>query len=313
MIRPFDLRDVGAVRALSERGVCLDTATGLIRGHHPLQSALVGYLMPGMNAPTLLWRSENGETLTCGQVRHRSGDDKARLMWMSPRREMAEAGWLPLLDKLAVEVGERGAHNFVAEVDDTSPEAEALRQAGFATYARQAVWQLTSATPEQAELLPLRPATSADALGVNTLYANLIPRLVQQVELVPRQIERGYVLEQSGEIRAFIDIRRGPQGIWLEPYLHPEVYELSHAIMLTCLNLLTSRQSRPFYVCVRRYQDWLQDVLADSGFTDVGSQAVMVKRLAVRVAEAVLKPLPAMEGHLVTPVTRSQIRESVQH
>lgn len=51
----------------------------------------------------------------------------------------------------------------------------------------------------------------------------------------------------------------------------------------------------PIYLCVRRYQDWLQEVVAQIGFELLGAQAVLVKRLAARVMEPVLKPLPVVD------------------
>jgi hypothetical protein len=69
-----------------------------------------------------------------------------------------------------------------------------------------------------------------------------------------------------------------------------------------------ARRDKPLYVCVRRYQNWLQGVTATAGFEAMGAQAVMVKRLAVRLAEPVLKPLPVVEGQVPTPITSAQYR-----
>jgi hypothetical protein len=69
-----------------------------------------------------------------------------------------------------------------------------------------------------------------------------------------------------------------------------------------------NRAGRPIYVCVRRYQDWLQDVLHPADFACIGTQAVMVKRLVARVTEPLLKPLPAIEASAsTTPVAGAHI------
>jgi hypothetical protein len=120
------------------------------------------------------------------------------------------------------------------------------------------------------------------------------------------------VLDDDGEITAFVSLRRGPLGIWLEPYLHPEAFSLSEAALYTALNLIPDRNDRPVYVCVRRYQDWLQDILSRGAFEVVGSQAVMVKRLTVRVSEPMLKPLPAIEGKVPTPIARVHLTKQDQ-
>lgn len=309
MIRPFDWRDVSLVMQLSEQGICLDSIAKLTRESQPLQEALFAYLMPGTGAPTLIWK-DNGHA-AFGQLRHRPGEEVARALFIAPAWSEANAGWLPLVDRLAVEAGERGGHHLIAEVDETSGEFEALRRAGFAIYARQTIWQLLGETAMSDPLLPIRPATSADSIAVTTLYHNVVPRLVQQVEQPPKP-GRGYVLEQDGEIVAFLDVRRGPAGIWVEPYLHPEAYDLSEAMLHSALHQLATanRSGRPVYVCVRRYQDWLQDILRSARFDCLGSQAVMVKRLVVRLLEPVLKPLPAIEASATTtttPVARSRL------
>jgi hypothetical protein len=154
----------------------------------------------------------------------------------------------------------------------------------------------------------MRAATRADTIAVSTLYSNIVPRLVQQVEPGPRHIERGYVLEHGGELVAYLDVRRGPQGIWVEPFLHPEAYDLSEAVLTACLQLVPSRHEKPLYLCVRRYQDWLQAVMARAGFESLGSQAVMVKRLVVRLSEPLIKPLPVVDGQVATPISTAHFR-----
>jgi hypothetical protein len=337
MIRAFDWRDVGLVKTLAERGVCLDAETGLTQGTHPLQQALLSYLMPMAGPPpTYIWRAgadkrgyappagadrlaaadkpaaagDNHHPVVFGQIRHRLGEEHARLLYMAPVPASDGDGWLPVIERLAAEAGERRAQNLLAEVNERSPEFDALREAGFAIYARQSLWRLPPgpAPAARVEPAPLRAARRADAIGVATLYSNIVPRLVQQVEPGPQQSERGYVLAEGGELLAYLDVRRGPQGIWVEPFLHPEAYDRSEAVMAACLQLVPNRKEKPLYVCVRRYQDWLQEVVARVGFEAIGAQAVMVKRMAVRVIEPVLKPLPVVEGHAATPITSVRLR-----
>jgi hypothetical protein len=324
MIRSFDWRDVGLVKTLADRGVCLDAETALTQGNHPLQQALLAYLMPMAGPPTFIWRGDTkgadgdgraregkpAPPVVFGQLRHRLGEEHARLLYLAPVVAGESNAWLPLLERLAVEAGERRAQNLLAEVNEKSPEYEALREASFAIYARQSLWKLApGTTPAHAvEPAPMRAATRADAIAVSTLYSNIVPRLVQQVEPGPQHIERGYVLDHAGELVAYLDVRRGPLGIWVEPFLHPEAYDLSEAVLTACLQLVPSRKEKPLYICIRRYQDWLQEVVARVGFEPIGSQVVMVKRLAVRLNEPLLKPLPVVEGQVPTPISTAQFR-----
>jgi hypothetical protein len=307
MIRPFDWRDVSLVKQLSEQGICLDSITRLTRENQPLQNALLAYLMPGAGAPTLIWR-ENGRA-GFGQLRHRAGEELARALFIAPNWSPENEAWLPLVERLATEAGGRGGHNLIAEVDEASGEFEALRMAGFAIYARQTLWRLGGEIAATVPALTGRAATAADALALSTLYANLVPRLVQQVEPPPKP-GHGYVFERDGEPVAFLDVKRGPLGIWVEPYLHPEAYDQADEMLNSALHMLagSQRAGRPIYVCVRRYQDWLQDILQSARFECLGSQAVMVKRLVVRVTEPLLRPLPAIErSATTTPIAGARL------
>jgi hypothetical protein len=237
MIRAFDWRDVGLVKALGARGICLDSETGLTQGCRPLVDALLAYVMPGPRPPTLVWR--DGTQAAFGQLRHRLGQEQARMLWVAPPYTGAAEGWPPIVEQLAAEAGRRGAHNLIAEVGEGGPEFETLRASGFAVYARQSVWRLTRSLEPAAAPIGLRPAVSTDAIGVNLLYTNIVPRLVQQVEPPPAPA-RGLVLEQAGELIAYLDVRQGPLGIWLDPYLHPEAFALSEAVIQAALGLLNN-------------------------------------------------------------------------
>jgi hypothetical protein len=82
-------------------------------------------------------------------------------------------------------------------------------------------------------------------------------------------------------------------------------------VLTACLQLVPSHKEKPLYICVRRYQDWLQEVVARVGFEAIGSQVVMVKRLVVRLSEPLIKPLPVVEGQVPTPITSAQFRRKV--
>jgi hypothetical protein len=311
MIKSFDWRDVGLVKTLADRGVCLDSETGLTEGNHPLQHALVAYLMPMAGAPTLIWRADGQHHAAFGQLLHRPGDEQARVLFIAPAAQHAIEGWQNVIERLVVEAGERRAQSLIAEVNDKSAEYDTLREAGFAIYARQTLWKLASPPAgSDGASVALRPAVRADTIAVSTLYSNVVPRLVQQVEPGPQHIERGYVLQENGELLAYLDVRRGPQGVWIEPFLHPEADDCAEAVLAACLRLLPGQADKPVYLCLRRYQNWLHEVVARVGFEPLGSQAVMVKRIAVRLSEPVLKPLPVVEGQVPTPIVSTRYNAS---
>jgi hypothetical protein len=200
-------------------------------------------------------------------------------------------------------VAGRGAHNLVAEVDEHSAEFEALRRLGFAIYTRQHIWRREQPHPSIAAIVQpqLRPQQSVDTIGIQSLYANIVPRLIQLVEPPPARFGHGYILEEGGEINAFFDVSRGPLGIWIQPYLHPSVFDHASVLIADLLCRFTDREPVPIYMCVRSHQEWLRSPLSDMDFSPWASQAVMVKRLAVRIAEPEFKPIPAIAGSKVTP------------
>jgi len=305
MMRAFDWRDVRLVKKLGECGLCLDSESGLTRGCHPLSDALLAYLMPGSRPTTWIWRDHHQAAF--GQLRHRQRQEQARILYVAPGLDDAvQGGWMSLVDQLAAEAGRRGALSLIAEVDEASREFEALRTAGFAVYARQSVWKLARPLPGPVAEVGVRAADSKDVVGINILYANIVPRLVQQVEPPPTDA-RGYVLEREGELIAFVDVRRGPAGIWVDPFLHPEAFELSDEVVQGVLSCLHNPSGLPVYLCVRRYQDWLQEVLAQIGFELQGAQAMLVKRLTARVMEPLLKPLPVVDHQATRPVVRARL------
>lgn len=302
MIRPFDWRDFNLVRRTAEHGVCFDSEIALTRGAHPLQSALLAFLSPGVSLPTFVLRKEDDrQTVGFGQVRFRSGDSHARLIFLAPSYS-EESEWEKLLERLIIEAGARGAYNLIAEVDEHSPEFEAMRRMGFAIYTRQTVWHRPSShRPEATSLrVMLRPQQSIDTINIQTLYSNLTPKLIQQVEAPPAHFGHGYVFEENNEVMAFFDVSRGPIGIWIQPYLHPDVSDKSEDLLSDLLSRFADRESTPVYVCVRSHQDWLRTPLTQLKFAAWGDQAVMVKRLVARIAEPEFKPIPAIAGSRIT-------------
>ncbi len=203
-----------------------------------------------------------------------------------------------MLEHLCIEAASRGAHNLVAEVDENSPEFEALRVFGFAIYTRQHLWRREKPHPPVTAIVQprLRPQTSLDSIGIQSLYVNIVPRLIHQVEPPPSRLGRGFVLEENSEVVAFFDVSRGPLGVWIQPYLHPSVSNHANILMADLLCRFTDGDTVPIYICVRSHQDWLRTPLTDLEFSPWADQAVMVKRLAVRIAEPEFKPLPAIRG-----------------
>ncbi len=105
--------------------------------------------------------------------------------------------------------------------------------------------------------------------------------------------------------------RRGPLGLWCEPFLHPQAYGRSAEVIASFLRQAAEGSDRPVYFCVKSYQDWLHEPLAEAGFEAAGDQAVMVKRLAVRLAEvepSLVALLESSRAEVPSPLVKSTRR-----
>ena len=224
---------------------------------------------------------------------------------LAAARALNEAGFRVTLDLLGESVNEReeaeaataAYRTSLAEIDESDPAFDSLHAAGFAIYSRQRIFRLDSIV--EGKTVPdeeiWRSATDRDYIAIQSLYTNLVPVLVQQVEPPPSRYERGLVYWSQGELLGFLDLERGPQGTWVQPYFHPAA-ELDDNLLSGFLLGFSPSQRRPLFICVRSYQGGLSQSLKQLGFEPCSNQAVMVKRLAIPIRRPVLGKIPALDG-----------------
>jgi hypothetical protein len=295
-IRPFDWRDFPALQRYRNQSVYLDTALVLTRGPMLISGALLSFLAPqsGIITSICSGKEDCGQTLI-GQMIHSPGAQAAHMTFVAPDEALDSPAFPALLDDFMVTSGERGAFRLMAEVDDRSMAFEGLRQSGFAIYSRQRVWQLTSQPAGERGPNCWRVANGEDVIPVRSLYNNLVPGLVQQVEPFSASRPQGLVYYQGDNLVAFIELKYGHRGIWGQPFVHPDALDVPERFA-DLVQQLPYRGSRPLYLCVRSYQSWLEPAIEDLG-AEVGLlQAVMVKYLAIPQKAARMFALPAIEG-----------------
>jgi hypothetical protein len=205
-----------------------------------------------------------------------------------------------LSDFMAVQMGSQGAFHILADVDESNQIFQLLHRVGFAIYARQRIWRLDGQPIGETHPVTWRATRSRDAIGVRSLYCNVVPGLVQQVEPLPKKELKGVVYYQNGELHAFVELKYGRNGIWVQPFVHPDAEGFDrHLIHL--LQDLPGRRERPLYICVRSYQSWLETAIEAMGAQPGPHQAVMVRHLTVarRINQAY--PLPAINGTRAEP------------
>jgi hypothetical protein len=318
MIRSADWRDLGLIYKVGDNGLCLDSQLAYTRGFSTLQTTVLDMLTPGRSTHSLVARpADKQQPPAVGQFNHRMGEPHARLTFLGPEETISSDQMLAILDELGQAAGERGAHHLIAEVDETNKAFESLRHAGFAIYARQRVWRLdeTSLLEETTENARWRPARSSDGPAISHLYINIVPALVQQVEPPPTLTKNDLVHSQEGELMGYLDIERGPRGVWVQPYLHPATESLGELIS-GFLETYSDNRQRPLYFAVRSYEGWVGHGLERLGSGVECDQAVMVKRLVAQVRHPARARIPAVEGtrpEPTTPFSQRPIANSSQH
>jgi hypothetical protein len=310
-LRPFDLRDIALVRQLEERQVALDTRTALTEAQRPLQSALLAYLIGGRGTPTFVLRGKRSgsEVRAFGQIRMQPGCHQAQLVAVATDPDDERVSGLPeMLDALTAYAGRCGAYTVVAEVEDSSAQFEALRHADFVVYTRQEVWRLTDA-PTRVDDLGVRPEQDSDHWNVQQLIANTVPRLIQQVD-PPNRAGTGLVWMDGDHLMAYVRAYCGHRGVWLQLYLHPQGEEAARMLIEQAAATYRPTAAAPLYCCVRRYQEWLNQPLAELGFKPLGSQALLVRHTTARIRtpEHAFAAVPEKTLEATSPVTHSKAK-----
>lgn len=303
-IRSFDWRDLPILHRYRSCGLFFDTALVLTRGPASVPAGAV-FSAPGLGGGVFTYLCEPEtppQSTMMVQVTHNPGSTFARLSYLAPSEAISSTDLALLFDRLAPDVGERGAFHILAEVDDQTLSFDALRRSGFAIYATQSIWKLQPTSVNKAVPSAWRKCTSQDVLRIRSLYTDLVPGLVQQVEPLPRQDLKGLVFEQEGSLLAYVELRDGPMGIWVQPFIHPDARNFD-AHLAELLHTLAARRGRTVYICVRSYQSWLSGMIEAAGAIPGDTQAVMVRHLTVARRAAQPVTLPAYNNTRAEPIT----------
>jgi hypothetical protein len=302
MIRPFVLLDLPTLHRYRQKGFFLDTTTALTWGAAVVPAgALLTHLALATGIFTYLGKADRGKKqIIVAQVVHHNHSSCARFSFLAPESALTTAAFPQMVEYVAHQVGERGGHNLVAEVDETTQVYEVLRQSGFAIYGRQRAWSLAGIPAPERRKNDWRPVRDRDGIAVRTLYNALVPGLTQQVETPPWEPLRGLVLPHGGGLLAYASLTYGPRGIMVYPFFHPDAGQVSERLA-EMLSKIPNRRGRPVYIGIRSYQAWLETALEEMGARAGARQAVMVKRLVATVQKPALAPLPALKGRTANP------------
>jgi hypothetical protein len=134
----------------------------------------------------------------------------------------------------------------------------------------------------------------SDHPRLNALYANTVPRLVQQADPPPQNGWSGLALMLDGRLRGYISAWEGKHSLLLQPYLHPELYDMTREVFS---QVLANLPRRKIYVRLLAYQEWFRQALeADFGFVEWTRYALIARHTTVSVKEShAFSPMAALE------------------
>jgi hypothetical protein len=276
--RAITLTDLPLLRRLSGRGILLDTELSLTQDTHGVPSSHLSSLLFNRGVYTFVARDESQQVL--GQFRYKPDDVNAHILYLAPALDEVsdDSVWLAILDAMTREAGKMGAHTLIGEVDTQSRLYETLRQARFACYVRQTIWH--HAPSHARQRVTLSEETSNDQIGIMSLICHTIPTLQQGVA-TPNNDCNGLVYRHNGQVEAYIAYSEGKNGVYLIPYIHPDIARFASDILESAVAHIGSQL--PIYVCVRSYQAWLNDAVCNMNFQPVTEQAIMVRQIAAGV------------------------------
>ena len=280
------LLDLPLTLRLKQNAIVLHSELGLIEDARGQYSALLSNIVFPRGLHTLLAHVDDKDVV--GQFRYRQGEANAHLVYLAPTLAEGESDtiWLHMLDSMAEQAGRGGAQTLVGEVDLRHQLFETMRRAGYAVYSRQVVWQRD---PLRGGLAPspltVTPESADDGVGIAALLGCTIPRIMQSV-MGPSPDMRGLVYRRDGQVEAYLAYSEGKHGVYLLPFVHPEVLSEAPDILAAAVQNIDRCRKLPIYICVRGYQGWLENAARDLGFAPLLEQAVMVKHLTAGVRQA---------------------------
>lgn len=273
-IRSLDILDLPLIARYRNDALTLDSTRALTRGHPLGAAGLLAYINPARHMYAAVANGSKASLI--GGVIHSRGETYAKLLYLAPASRLDLAALPDLVEHLVMQVGEWGAFHVIAELDEISEAFPALRQAGFSVYAWQRMWDVSELNGNSSVSKGWTRARSVHRPALQSLYHQIVPQLMHPVEPLSKSA-RGLICD--GDVKCYVSLASGAQGIVLTPLIHPEVTDVD-VRLASLLNCIPDRRGRPVYLCVRSYQAWLEPALADLGAKSAPRQAVMVKHLA---------------------------------
>ncbi|MGQ9585758.1 MAG: hypothetical protein ACUVXG_10200 [Anaerolineae bacterium] len=247
------------------------------------------------------------------QVRRRTGRPEADLVYIAPTIQgdlTVREAWRRLLTDACRTLGEQGVERVYAGLPESDAEVGVFQEAGFVLYAHEDLFRLepgTVALPKGGKV-PVQARTSQHEWGLERLYSELVPWLVQQAEggatwngfrshFPAQEVCEDQVLLEKDEIVGLLQVGVASGAFWLHVILHPRAYHWAKEVIVFGLTCLEGLSPRPVYCAVRHYQGGLRTPLEDLGFQWAGTRALLVRQTVARVRATRVRWAEGMEKH----------------
>jgi hypothetical protein len=278
-IRSLAWQDLIYVYRHRQRTVSLDSTQNLTHGIPLGLRSTLAVFNPRKDIFTGCVKLSERNDLLVAEVIHRRGERSARLIYLLPSTQAESPLLLDLLDGLTEKVGDWGAYNLLAELEEDSSLVDYFKRAGFSSYGWQRIWRLDGDKDEPTYTSKIwQTERGVDEVAVRTLFSNLVPPLAQAADPFSDHRPYGLVYHQGDDILAYMECFYGPQGIVLLPLIHPEVKDVS-LLINEMIHATIPRLGRPVYLIVRSYQAWLENQLEELGYQPSNRQTLLAKRL----------------------------------
>jgi len=324
LIRPIGLLDIPSISRLQHQGIQLDLRRALTLPESPLAVALRAPLALGI-PPSFTFIGWHGQAadnqLGFVQLRNRQcGRPQADITYIAPAPDGQTAGsalWTRLLNAVCWEAGHHGIQQVFADLPADSENVTPFLNAGFVIFAREDLLSCDQMVPGKPQShVVVRPQNDADMIGLQRLYAAIVPVGVKQAEgafeangahagPASRPVAGRYVCERHGEIVGHVETVCGKIGHGVHFAVRPDSPDLAHDVVAAGLQLLSDMPAQPVFCHIRSYQGCLKPALMERGFKVIDVRDLAVRQTLARVEKPAVSSMAVLESRSEVSVSPS--------
>ena len=308
MARKFSWLDIVSLPGLNKDKLVLDNSFRYVNDPGLISTSLLSITLSSSGYYSCV--EPEGDSFLIGQVYLPSADPNARLIQLAPMDDSPSPGFSSLVSRLCQVVGENGALQITAELDEYSPAEDILGQAGFRVYAEQQIWRLPRRGSMILENKAWQPASKGDSVEISKFYQRTVPASILRVEPPPEDsLSRGLISWTEGRVSGYAKTQFGPKGILVDLILMQDLENIEEYLS-GLIFYMPYKDTRQIYFRVRSYQGHLVRALEMIGAEAGPAQKALVKRLAVHYNAKQTFRVQSFENQpdVTTPISNSKVK-----